>query len=297
VGSPQRPAHARLLKEARQRLGITGEVAAERLGVSAAAYRNAENGRYGKVVFENLSRLLPQGEASEILHEFEQFRASSSPSPVDELTGHPRVLLPIELLQGLAEARVTRFHPSRKYYQMLREGRHTISSYVAQATQSLDMVSIYLATGMELENVMDTFEQLLRQKVSVTVSLLDPNLDYLMFAIGGVINARPTTLALRINDTFDRLLVFRQERLSAAMSRLFAVRAHQSLPNASAIIIDGDLDTGLIQLETKGYKMGLDKSFGFEAAAPSEFFTDLRDSYRQLMADGRKINLKGDSDG
>jgi hypothetical protein len=44
-----------------------------------------------------------------------------------------------------------------------------------------------------------------------------------------------------------------------------------------------------VQLETKGYKMGMEKSFGFEVGAGSEFFVDLRDSYRHLIRDGRRI--------
>jgi hypothetical protein len=292
VPKGQVPEHCRLLIAARKRAGLTGRQVADKMGVSESAYRNAENGRFGRVVFENVGKVFPPEVAGEIHGAWAAWSQSSTPEQFAGLT-HSRdgVLVPIELLQGLAEARVTRFHPSRKYYKLLREGRSTISGYVGQATTSLEMVSIALATGMELERVVDTFEELVRKRppVSITVSLLDPELEYLMSAIAGVIGASGSTLAGRIRDTVSTLKDFRDQRLSRNVRDRFEVWAHASLPNASAIIIDGDLDTGLVQLETKGYKLGMEKSFGFEASAPSEFFRDLRDSYRHLIRDGRRI--------
>lgn len=110
-----------------------------------------------------------------------------------------------------------------------------------------------------------------------------------MKAIAPVLGSSDSVLGGRIQDTLGALTRFRQERLPRQSRNRFELWAHRCIPNASAMILDGDSDHGLVQLETKGFQMGMDKSFGFEVAAPSDFFTDLRNSYRDLIADGRKI--------
>jgi predicted acylesterase/phospholipase RssA len=81
--------------------------------------------------------------------------------------------LPPMLRRGLAEAGITKFMPSRKYYALFRDGRESISSYISLAQVSLTMVSINLATGMTLEKVIDTFSILVNRErpVKIVISL------------------------------------------------------------------------------------------------------------------------------
>lgn len=201
------------------------------------------------------------------------------------------LLLPAVLQAGLVEARITRFHPSREYYQLFREGRGSISDYVSTAKSTVEMVSINLATGHDMEALLDKFEELInrRNPIRVRVSLLDPDLEHLALSIAPVINATPETLRRRVRDTVEALCILHRTRLSRARREYLEVWCHNCLPNGSAIMLDGDSDEGLFQLETKGYRTGMNKSFGFEVAAGGEFFVTLRDSYRRLIADGRRV--------
>jgi hypothetical protein len=153
------------------------------------------------------------------------------------------------------------------------------------------MVSINLATGNDMEMLIDTFEELIlrRNPVKVRISLLDPDLEYLAQAIAPVINTTPDTLRSRVRDTVDSLEQLNSVRLPKSRKSYLEVWCHNCVPNGSAIILDGDSRSGLFQLETKGYRTGMQKSFGFEIAAGSDFFMTMRDSYRRLIADGRRV--------
>ena len=201
------------------------------------------------------------------------------------------ISIPRELVLGAHEAGLSRFFPSREHYKRFRGGLDSISEYVALADTCLEMISINLATGTDIEGVLDTFEDLIqrRKPVTVRISLLDPELPYLAQAIAPVVSAAPTTLIGRTSDTLDALAQLRDVRLGKARRKYLEVWCHSCVPNASAIIIDGDSAEGRVQLETKGYKVGMKHSFGFEVRAGTEFFARLRDSYRELISDGRQV--------
>jgi hypothetical protein len=61
------------------------------------------------------------------------------------------------------------------------------------------------------------------------------------------------------------------------------------LPFGSAILLDHRLPNGRIQIETKPYKAGYQKSFGFELkrTEPDGLFDVLAASYEALIHDGR----------
>lgn len=111
------------------------------------------------------------------------------------------------LRRSLADAGVTRFMPARKYYALYRDGRESIGSYISLAQGSLTMVSISLATGMDLEKVIDTFRALLNRAhpVKITISLLDPELPYLMASTAPVMDKTPEELTKSIKDTITEL--------------------------------------------------------------------------------------------
>ena len=283
------PVYSRLLKQAREDAGLLQREVAELIGASEPTYCNAENGRGGPLVIDNIHRAFPEL-AAEIQEAWRDHKGSSDEGQLEHVDvddGEVRV----ELIHGVTEAGLTRFFPSRRYYRAFRDGRESISSYISQAEKSVEMVSISLATGMELERVFDTFCALLLRPEATTVriSLLDYEQEYLMHSIAPVVSSSPATLSLRISDTLTNLEEFANDKLPRSVRNRFEVWCHGVIPNASAIILDGDSERGVVQLETKGYKMGMDKSFGFECAAGTRFFSDLRDSYRHLIADGRRI--------
>jgi hypothetical protein len=196
--------------------------------------------------------------------------------------------LPETLLQGLRAANVTRFMPSRKHYALYREGRESISSYVQLANHSLSMVSINLATGVDMEKIVDTFTAMICKRetpVRVRVSLLNPDKRYLLEAIAPVLGRTPEALGIRIADAINDLTAFAQD-LPTWARPYFSLSCHNALPQASAIMIDENTTAGLIQLESKPYRSAFTSSFAWEAAYGSEYFQTLRSSYDQLIADG-----------
>jgi transcriptional regulator with XRE-family HTH domain len=276
-----------LLKRFRADRGMTGTDLAVALDVSGSSVRKVETNHPvgGGNVIEGLERVYPKDDAArEIVARWHLERARLSPGT--------DMLIPAELVQGLAEARLTRFFPSREYYGRFRSGRGNIAEYVSTAEHSLEMVSINLATGHDMEGIADTFEKMLwdHPQLTIKVSLLDPHpaASHLLKSIAPVINVSENALRERIVDTATTLDDLRKKRLAPARRANLQVWHHNCLPNASAIIIDGDYPEGVIQLETKGYKTGMGKSWGFEVAYGSDFFDTLRDSYRALIADGRQ---------
>jgi predicted acylesterase/phospholipase RssA len=198
--------------------------------------------------------------------------------------------LPLQLRRMLAEAGVTRFMPSRRHYALAREGRESISTYISLATKSLTMVSINLATGKDIEEIITTFDALLvrEQSVHIIVSLLDYRRDDLMQAIAPVINRTPEGLRDKIQETVDDLTRWAHALPDRCKSH-FELRLHSAVPNASAIMIDEDSPSGLIQLETKAYRAAWDRSYAMEVRAGSEFYTTLKDAYRTLVRDGTAL--------
>jgi hypothetical protein len=195
-----------------------------------------------------------------------------------------------KLRQCLADAGVTRFMPARKYYALYRDGRESIGSYISLAQDFLTMVSISLATGMDLEKVINTFRALLNRDppVKITLSLLDPEILYLMASTAPVMDKTPEDLAKSIKDTITEL-----GKLWASLpnerKNYLELWCHSTLPNASAIMIDERSGTGLIQLETKAYKASRIDSFAFEIHAGTEFYSMLQSSYTDLIKDGRQL--------
>jgi len=220
--------------------------------------------------------------------EFEQAGQSASRILEPCTTGRRDTAVPEIAIRGIQAAGITRFIPARKYYAEFRAGAESISSYISQARREIIMVSVNLATGVEMEKIRRTFKNLLTREddaPEITVSLLNPDKDYLMRTLCEHLEKNPDELADSIRQSLQSLAVLRSELLPEQQARLH-VRVHNTLPAASAILLDPQTSKGLIQLETNSYKSAAIDSFGFEVAVGSGFFNTLRTAYRQLIADG-----------
>lgn len=202
--------------------------------------------------------------------------------------------LPNFLAQQIDASGLTAFYQSRKDYAKYRTYASTIDSYIATANHSLHMVSINLMTGLTFDGICSVIERKLRQNSTffVSISLLNPWKSELILALSPVLNIKPEKLTESIIDTFTELSKLKQKLPKKAQDR-FKICAHNAIPFASAIIIDGKTERGKIQIETKPYKAPLRRSFGFEISykANNEFFITLRDSYLLLIAEGIKYDL------
>ena len=199
--------------------------------------------------------------------------------------------LPTQLTQALTEAGMTRFFTSREDYRKYRDARDTIGKYVSLASRTIEMVSINLASGHDMEQVADTFHAAITRPVpvKVVISLIDPERDHLIRSIAPVLDLSEESLIRRIEDTMTSLQRLSKERLPPNRQSYLELWCHQALPNASAIILDGDETDGRVQLETKGFRTGMGKSWGFEVQGGTAFYNTLKDSYRDLIAAGRQV--------
>ncbi|RBO84299.1 patatin-like phospholipase [Nocardia puris] len=200
--------------------------------------------------------------------------------------------VPWSTLAGVAAANVTAFIPSRKFYGEFREGRESITSYISSAQEDLTLVSVNLMTGDTLESILETFQEMLSRAdrgVRVTLSLLNPEAQYLMDTVAPNINFTGEQLKPQIQSLVDRVVQFKAQ-LTPEMRGRFKLVCHNTLPSASAIMIDIHGENGKIQLETKAYKTPMIASFGFEVSAGSDFYKMLRRAYLELIADGDEVS-------
>lgn len=193
---------------------------------------------------------------------------------------------------GIVDAGLTAFYPSRDYYGRFRQEGETIDRYVNSAKATAVLVSINLMTGVPFHDLCVVLERKLRakQRFSTTISLLDPRRSELMAAISPVLSLSSTDLSGMIIRSFGELLKLRNKLPKDRQSR-FQLCAHGAMPSGSAIMLDHRKDNGRIQIETKPYQAGLQRSFGFEVrpGSPSGLYEVLMTSYEKLIAEARPI--------
>lgn len=204
---------------------------------------------------------------------------------------HHDVALATAATAGITEAGITAFYPSRDFYVRLRPDAATIDRYVSTAEHTVIMVSVNLMTGLPFNDLCACLERMLvasPRKFRVTISLLDPRRPELMAVMSPILNSKASDLARNIHRTLNDLIVFRAKLPKNSLKR-FDVRVHPALPFGSAILLDHEYPNGRIQIETKPYKVGLQRSFAFEVgrAGQDGLFDVLVKSYIQLLRDGQ----------
>ena len=197
------------------------------------------------------------------------------------------------VVPGVVEAGLTAFYPSRDYYSRFRQETQTIDRYVSSARATAVLVSINLMTGVPFHDLCIALERKLRAKArfSATISLLDPKRSELMAAISPVLSLNPQELSDFISYSFRDLLQLRTKLPREKRSRL-RLYAHHAIPSGSAIMLDHRQSGGRIQIETKPYKSGLQRSFAFEVMRRESggLFDVLAASYEKLIDEARVIN-------
>jgi len=197
-------------------------------------------------------------------------------------------------VNGIAEAGLTVFYPSRDYYPRFRCDAATIDRYVSTAQNTVVFVSINLMTGIPFHDLCAALGRKLSARGStfeVTVSLLDPDRPELMAAIAPVLSKDPADLSNTIHQSLRELARFKEELHKRAQARV-ELRVHHAVPFGSAILLDHRLASGRIQIETKPYKAGYQRSFAFEVrrTEPDGLYDVLAASYDALLRDGHRID-------
>ena len=200
-------------------------------------------------------------------------------------------------LPGVLEAGLTAFYPSRDYYSRFRPDAATIDRYISTAEISAILVSINLMTGIPFHDICAAMERKLSAAgatFSATISLLDPRRREVMHVIAPVLSMEPDDLARSIRRSLTDLQRFKGG-LSEEIRARFDVRVHPALPFGSAILLDHKERNGRIQIETKPYKVGFQKSFAFEVMRKEQdgLYEVLAASYDALLEDGQSVGIEG----
>lgn len=201
----------------------------------------------------------------------------------------PRLKVMWRLSGLLNSVRMIAFNRSRDDYSHSHKFAPSVAAYASQAKRELQFVSITLASGVKFDGLCQVLRKLLEQTppVSVTISLLNPSNEHLMRSLCASHELDAVTLTQQVQDTLDRLTTFKKT-LSQNGQANFQLRVHNTVPVASAILVDPKEADGRIQLETKAYQAPYRESFGFELmnGGSHQMYSTLADSYQKLINDG-----------
>lgn len=196
---------------------------------------------------------------------------------------------------GVAEAGITAFYSSRDSYARFRKDAATIDRYVSTAEHTVVMVSINLVTGLQFHDLCECLKHKMERangKFTATISLLDPRRPELIDTLAPVLSTKATDLGKSIRSSVSNLIQFKRT-LPKKIQHKLDIRVHPALPFGSAILLDHAHPKGRIQIETKPYKVGLQRSLAFEVSRRSEpgtLFNTLVTAYETLVADGQSVD-------
>ena len=171
-----------------------------------------------------------------------------------------------KLADVLRRGGITKFHLSRDDY-----GR-TLKTYLSQAKHSIRIVSVSLKLTHDEGDLADLFRTRLAQNPNfrVAISLLAPSSPAAGCSAASL-DADPTELRREIMEMLGTLMSLKAGLPPGQRERI-DVRVHECLPMGSAIMLDAEPETGIIQVETKLHRSPRVESFGFEIKGPSDFY-------------------------
>lgn len=197
------------------------------------------------------------------------------------------------LSQQIENVALNSFYANRDDYSKYRLDASTIDRYISTANNSIIIVGISLSTGIQFDNICDFIKDKLNSNPTfkITISLLNPNQSELYQAICGIFNTEVLDLQNQTRATLKKLCNLKK-RLPKQSKERFVIKVHRTLPFASAIMLDDDLPTGRIQIETKPYKCGMRDSFAMEFQNNGKkFYENLCLSYHKLIDDGDNAEI------
>ncbi len=209
------------------------------------------------------------------------------------ISERPVTPAPSQLGTVLRNAGISGFFSDREHYKLRGDGLRSIASYINLATINLTLVSVSFVTGRDYEGTLNLLRNKLEERTDfeLTISLLNPDKLFLLDALAANFGKNRNDLRSEIRNGIIELTAFRNSLSPGARSRCH-VRLHNSIPFASAIIMDTGSESAKIQLETKSYKAPYNKSFAIEVMPTEDrngFYYTLLNSYRTLLSDGQPV--------
>lgn len=190
----------------------------------------------------------------------------------------------IEIGKTFFDQGLTKFHFSRDYY-----GR-TLSSFLDDANQSIDIVSISLKISDDEGQLSDLFKRKLSAipTFTITISLMNPNNQELVKIAADTLDITKEKLTREILEMLKELLTCRESLNFSEKSR-FKIFTHDCFPMGSVIMLDATPTGGIIQVETKLYKAARTKSFGFQLTKNSKFYNDNFVAWHRVILDSKPV--------
>lgn len=204
----------------------------------------------------------------------------------------PKVNLSEQLIMQISNVGMSAFYSTRDDYGKYRTEASSIDKYINTAKEKVILVSISLSTGIQFDDVCSVISKRIKEQPNfqITISLLNPLQEMLYKSLDGVFNVKYQELKSQTMSTLIKLQSLKKTFNEEEQKR-FVIKVHNSIPFASAILLDDDLETGRIQLETKPYKVGLRKSFAMEFKNNGkEFYRNIQISYQNLIDSAIEID-------
>jgi hypothetical protein len=174
-----------------------------------------------------------------------------------------KALMSDRLAAKLGASGVTNIYTSRTDYAKYR-GHTELFDYLASARSSVHVLAHWLAHGVGIEGIGPKLADLVSERPDFVVTLCVVNPKGEM--VGGLAEFLGMTrneVSSRARSSLDELWRAKQ-RMPAEQQHRFVIKAYDSLPVASTIMLDVHQEDGKIQLDYKSFRTPRQNSFGIE---------------------------------
>jgi len=190
----------------------------------------------------------------------------------------------------LVQGGLSNFYQSRADYVRHREVG-TLGGYLALAQQRVVLVGVWMAQGMEMENIVNDLRKLLieRRAMQINIALVDPR-SHMIPALVTYLDVSPEEVRARTSQALAKLVALRDDTAETAKGR-FDVRTYDIIPSFSSIILDPDTEDCRIQIDIKAFGQPRSNSFAFEFSGGGKYMVELlKDSVERWFAASSPIN-------
>lgn len=192
----------------------------------------------------------------------------------------------------LQRAGILNIIPSRSDYRLLRGGE-TIRNYLLKNVQhSLVYIGFWHAKGIEMDNISDTFLDLLQRGCTIELILLDENIaDPSAEMIAKYLGLSLRGLRERVAEAWRFGSAFRQ-RIPTPFAGHFVMKSHLNAIYASSFIIDHTSQHPRLLVDIKIFGLGRESGFALELVRTGDPNNLYDRFYRSFMKVSEAAQIK-----
>jgi hypothetical protein len=198
------------------------------------------------------------------------------------------------LNKRIYKAGITNIYESRDDYAKYRNYPKItpkLLDYLKLAEKNIYISAYWMAHGTEIEGITQGIIDLVKppKSLNITVCVINPD-SQCINAISQHLGMPEKELVERIRTSITKLKQAKN-RLSKEEKQKMTIKTHDSLPVASAIILDYDSDNCRMQLEFKPYQVDRHYNCSIELSGKEKgLYKLLSDSFIKQINDANKIN-------